>query len=135
MWAVTIAKVRIRRAAAKTPWPRWHLLTFAGPQGGESRGVVDIVAIRKDHGVPYSGTNRGDTLQIILIQVKGGQAAQPTSRDCDRLRRVARRHGACGILLATWQKGKSAKFYSLRTKGNKAERGWEEVTNLVEFFG
>jgi len=59
-WAVTMTKVRIRQAAASTPFPRWHLLTFAGPDGGESRGVVDLIAIRKDHGTPRNGTKRGD---------------------------------------------------------------------------
>jgi hypothetical protein len=48
-WAVTMTKVRIRQAVTKTPFPHCHLLTFAGPDGGESRGVVDLIAIRKDH--------------------------------------------------------------------------------------
>jgi len=74
-WAVTMTKVCIRRATAGRPWPRWHFLSFSGPDGGESRGVVDLIAIRKNHGTPYAGTKRGDTFQIILIQVKGGYAA------------------------------------------------------------
>jgi hypothetical protein len=53
---------------------------------GESRDVVDLVAIRKDHGRPIAGTKRGDALQIILIQVKGGSAAMPTIEDGKRLR-------------------------------------------------
>jgi hypothetical protein len=133
--AVSMAKVRIRQAVIDAPWPHWHLLTFAGPQGGESRGVVDMIAIRKDHGKPYLGTKRGDTFQIILIQVKGGQAARPTDEDRDRLRRVAKRHGACGILLATWQKGKSAQFFALFTKDGRAEEEWIEVDDLTMFFG
>jgi len=120
-WAVTMSKVRIRQAVARTPWPHWHLLTFAGPRGREARGVVDMIAIRKDHGKPYPGTKRGDTLQIILIQVKGGAAARPTVKDGIRLRTVAQRHGARGILLATWKKGKSAKFFSLRTEAGSTE--------------
>src|SRR5271165_4885170 len=74
-WAITMAKVRIRQASAQKPWPRWHLLTFSGREGGESRGVVDLIAIRKDHRQPRGRTKRGDTFQIILIQVKGGFAA------------------------------------------------------------
>ena len=38
-WAVTMTKVCIRRAVASRPWPRWHFLSFSGPDGGESRGV------------------------------------------------------------------------------------------------
>lgn len=128
--AVTMAKLGIRQAVARAPWPHWQLLTFAGAHGGEARGVVDMIAIRKDHGEPYPGTNRGDTFQIILIQIKSGQAAWPTDNDLNRLRKAAKRHGACGILLAKWKKGKSAKFFSLATRA----RDWEEVTDLTEFF-
>ena len=134
-WAVTMSKVRIRQAVARAPWPRWHLLTFNGPEGGESRGVVDMIAIRKDHGGQYAGTKRGDSFQIILIQIKGGQAAKPTKGDCKRLRRVAKRDGACGILLAKWRKGTSARFFSLSPNSDRAKEDWTEVGDLVEFFG
>jgi hypothetical protein len=80
-WAVTMTKVRIRQAVASAPFPRWHLLTFAGPDGGESRGVVDMLAIRKDHSEPPSGAKRGDLFQLVLIQVKGGYAAKPTAEE------------------------------------------------------
>jgi hypothetical protein len=59
-WAVTMAKVRIRRVASRT---RWQLVTFYGKGGGESVGVVDLLAIRKDHGQPVGGIRRGDALQ------------------------------------------------------------------------
>src|SRR5437879_9087483 len=97
-WAVTMAKVRIRRVVSRT---RWQLVTFYGKSGGESVGVVDMLAIRKDHGAPVGAMRRGDALQIILIQVKGGRSAMPTFDDAARLRAVAKRHGACGVLLAT----------------------------------
>ncbi|HLY59363.1 MAG TPA: hypothetical protein VKV95_01210 [Terriglobia bacterium] len=134
-WAVTMAKVRIRQTVGKAPWPRWHLLTFTGPEGGEARGVVDMMAIRKDHGKPFPGTKRGDTFQIILIQVKGGSAARPTDDDRDRLRKVAQRHDACGILLATWKKGKSANFFFLAPKATSAKKDdWQEVSDLADVF-
>ena len=100
-----MAKVRIRQAVASAPFPRWHLLTFAGPSGSESRGVVDMLAIRKDHSEPPASAKRGDLFQIVLIQVNGGFAANPTLEDGARLRIVAKKHGACGVLLATWKKG------------------------------
>lgn len=133
-WAVTMTKVRIRQAVARAPFPRWHLLTFAGPDGGESRGVVDMIAVRKDHDDPPPGTKRGDLFQIILIQVKGGYAATPTAEDGKRLRIVARRHGACGVLLATWKKGAAAKFFSLRRTRNSSG-DWVEVADLKKVFG
>ena len=126
-WAVTMTKVCIRQAVAAAPFPRWHLLTFAGRDGGESRGVVDMIAIRKDHGDPYPGTKRGDLFQIILIQVKGG--AKPTPEDGKRLKIVARRHGACGILLATWKKGRAARFFVLR------QSRWNDLPDLKAVFG
>jgi len=134
-WAVTMTKVRIRQAVAHAPFPRWHFLTFSGPDGGESRGVVDLIAIRKDHSQPRNGLKRGDTFQVILIQVKGGYAAKPTGEDGKRLRIVARRHGACGVLLAAWKKGKAARFYSLRKKASSGAPEWIEVTNLGAIFG
>jgi hypothetical protein len=76
-WAVTMTKVRIRHVLSRT---RWQLVTFCGKAGGESVGVVDLLAVRKDHGKPIAGTKRGDALQIILIQVKGGSAANAHTR-------------------------------------------------------
>jgi hypothetical protein len=57
--------------------------------------------------------------QMILIQVKGGGAAMPTEEDGNRLRAVARRHHACGVLLAAWRKGKAARFFRLRQRHAK----------------
>lgn len=132
-WAVTMTKVCIRQAVASAPFPRWHLLTFSGPDGGESRGVVDMLAIRKDHSVPCAGIKRGDAFQVILIQVKGGNAAKPTAEDGVRLRIVAKRHGACAVLLAAWKKGKAARFYSLSQK-TIAGKEWAEVKDLNAIF-
>lgn len=110
-WAVTMTKVRIRQVVSRT---RWQLVTFYGKSGAESVGVVDILAIRKDHSAPVGAMRRGDALQIILIQVKGGTAPTPTWKDAKRLRAVKKRHGACDVLLATWKKGTGARFFRLR---------------------
>jgi hypothetical protein len=132
-WAVTMTKVRIRQAVAHAPFPRWHFLSFAGPDGGESRGVVDLLAIRKDH-AERKGLKRGDTFQIVLIQVKGGYAAKPTVEDGARLRAVAKLHHAHGVLLASWKKGTAAKFYTLRPKPKAGETDWIEVEDMKEIF-
>jgi hypothetical protein len=73
-----------------------HVLREAG---GEWVGLVDLIAARKDHG---PGTKRGDMLQIILIQVKGGTAPMPTAEDAKRLTAVAKRIHSRHILLTTW---------------------------------
>jgi hypothetical protein len=124
-----MTKVRIRRVASRT---RWQLVTFYGKSGGESVGVVDMLAVRKDHGTPTGIIRRGDALQIILVQVKGGTAAMPTSDDAARLRKVAKRHGACDVLLATWKKGAMPRFFRLRRAS--ARQPWAEVTNLDSVF-
>jgi hypothetical protein len=79
------------------------------------------LAVRKDHGTPMAGTKRGDALQIILIQVKGGSAAMPTTEDGMRLRAVAKRLHARHILLATWRKRSAARFFSYRPRRTKAQ--------------
>lgn len=132
--AVTMTKVRIRQAVARTPFPRWQIVSFSGPAGGESRGVVDLIAIRKDHGSPPNGTKRGDTFQIILIQVKGGYAARPTAEDGKRLRVVARRHHAHHVLLAAKKKGEAARFFSLRPKSVNGKSDWIEVSDMKAIF-
>lgn len=136
-WAVTMAQVGIRQAIADNPWPHWEILKFTGPAGGEAKGVVDLIAVRKDHGEPFlPGTRRGDTLQIILIQAKGGSAARPTEDDAVRLRSVALHHKACHTLLAAWKKGTAAQFFSLRWDSEGRSR-WDPVTvkDLKSIFG
>jgi hypothetical protein len=128
-WAVMMVKVRIRWVTSRT---RWQLVTFYGKSGAESVGVVDLLAVCKDHGEPVPGSKRGDALQIILIQVKGGSAAMPTSEDAARLRAVAKRHCACDVLLATWKKGRMPRFFRLRRAS--AINPWIEITNLDSVF-
>jgi len=123
----------VRQAIQHKPFPRWHFLTFGGPHGRESRGVVDLIAVRKDHSRPRSGLKRGDALQIILIQVKGGSAAKPTAEDAKRLRIVARRHGACEVLHAAWKEGKGARFYSLQKETGALTQ--IEIDDLRAIFG
>ena len=133
-WAVTMTKVAIRQAVARSPFPRWHFVTFGGRGGSESRGIVDLIAIRKDHGTPRKKLKRGDTFQIVLIQVKGGAAAYPTAEDGERLRAVARYYHAHRVLLASWRKGKSAQFFVLRPKASNSKRDWVELPDVRTAF-
>lgn len=131
--AVTMAKVRIRRVVSRT---RWQLVTFYGKRGGESAGIVDMLAIRRDQNAPVGAMRRGDALQIILIQAKGGSAATPTWDDAKRLRAVKKRHGACDVLLATWKKGTgSARFFRLRgVSATDWTDPWKPVKDLDSIF-
>lgn len=92
------------------------------------------MAIRKDHGKPLPGTKRGDNVQIILIQVKGGTAPMPTVEDGNRLRAVARHHRAKRVLLAAWTKGKAARFFRLRQRRANTLGDWIEVEGLNSIF-
>src|SRR4028118_1661207 len=107
-WATTMTKWHIRRVAARV---RWQLVTFNGPTGAESTGIVDLMAVRKNHRESPPGMKRGDAFEIILIQVKGGGAARPTAEDAQRMRATARTLGAQHALLAEWQKGSPVNFY------------------------
>ena len=126
-WAVTMAKVRIRRVVSRT---HWQLVTFYGKGGRESVGVVDLLAIRKNHNAPVGAMKRGDALQIILIQAKGGSARWPTSEDAARLRRVKKLHGACDVLLASWKKGALPIFYRLRNEASATD--WTDPLDSTE---
>jgi hypothetical protein len=126
-WAVTMTKVRIRQVTART---RWQLVTFCGKTGAESRGVVDLMAIRKDHRRSPAGMKRGDAIEIILIQVKGGSASRPTDEDGKRLNAVAKLLKARFVLLATWKKGSQTKFF----QWPKASQEWTEISDLQKVF-
>ncbi len=116
-WAIIMTKWAARFATragrgSKATVKRWQFIHFPGPAGAESRGIVDIVALRRDHRLSTEYA-RGDLFEIILIQVKGGAAARPSTDDVARLRAVARRYRARDTVLASWTKGTSLEFFRL----------------------
>ena len=140
-----MAKVAITLGVKGARGAKWQFANFRGPKGGESVGVVDLVAIRKDHRRPpeLSGVKSGDALQIILIQVKGGSADNPSPGDGVRLRILKEHHRASHVLLASWKPGNSPKrgtttFYALRDEplanAKGLEREWEKV-GVADVFG
>jgi hypothetical protein len=132
-WAVTMTKVRIRRCIAKT---RWQLVTFLGAAGGESVGIVDLLAIRKNHARCEPPHKRGNEFEIVLIQVKGGSAAFPTFEDAKRLRMVARHYRAKNVLLAQWKRGKQVQFFVLRKNYHATMRRdiWIALESPLDVF-
>jgi hypothetical protein len=110
-WARTMTKWLVtytRRKGAK-----WNLVDFGGKTKSEARGIVDLIAIRKDHRQDGPGLKRGDLFEIVLIQTKGGSAPRPTPDDLSRLRRVGRHHKARAIVLAEWQRGEHLELFKL----------------------
>ena len=103
-WAKTMTKVEITKAAKGGV--QWRVIEFNGPKKIESRGIVDIMAIRKDHTSESEEYKRGDIFEIILIQAKGGFAKGPTEADRKRLNVVRKKYGAKHVVLASWKKGR-----------------------------
>lgn len=91
---------------------KWRIVEFGGKTGHESKGIVDMIAIRKDHRAIEEG-HVGDLLEIVLIQVKGGSSPFPTGPDIARLNVVKERHRASQIVLAEWKKGGAPKCFLL----------------------
>jgi hypothetical protein len=119
-WARTMTKWLVtysRRRGA-----RWNLVDFGGKTTAEARGIVDLIAIRKDHRHDGPGLKRGDLFEVVLIQTKGGSAARPTPADAARLSRVARHHRAKAVILAEWRQGKRPALFKLNG------RQWEPVS-------
>jgi hypothetical protein len=117
-WAETMFRALSARVA-----DRWQFVSFRGSGKGEWRGVVDVVAIRKNTVQPkQKRLKRGDLFDIVLVQIKGGTARGPTKDDEKRLRLVARIYNARAIVQFQWRRGKSSKFYVL------TKRGWAAAT-------
>jgi hypothetical protein len=111
-WARTMTKWLVtysRRTGAK-----WQLVEFGGKTKAESAGIVDLIAIRKNHRTATSGLKRGDLFEIVLIQTKGGSARMPTAEDVARLAKVAKHHRAKAVVLAVWQRGEKLELFELK---------------------
>lgn len=111
-WAKTMTSWLITWDRSKGA--RWHIVDFVGPNGCESRGIVDLLAVRKNHSIQDDVVKRGDLLDLVLIQVKGGNARFPTQGDIERLKKVARHHGAKAVVLSEWKRGKCPQLYLLQ---------------------
>jgi hypothetical protein len=131
-WAVRFASTG-KRAGTKAV-KRWQFVAFAGPMGSESRGIVDLIAIRRDHLTSRGALLPGDLFEIVLMQIKGGSASWPTVGDLERLAAVRRHYRARAVVLASWQKGAEPKFYVMRRISHEREKAWREIA-AVEIFG
>jgi hypothetical protein len=132
-WGISIACGG--RAPGGRQLVRWQIVEFPGPSGSESTGIVDALAIRKDHARGRGGLKRGDRLEIVLLQIKGGSARMPSNADVTRLRKVMRLHGASQVVLVQWSRGKHFRYHRLKPYPvAHARPAWEEVSP-VEIFG
>jgi hypothetical protein len=111
-WAKTMTKWLISRN--HDDGAQWHVIDFVGGHKAESRGIVDLLAVRKDHREPSAPLKRGDLFEIVLIQSKGGSAKGPSAGDIERLEIVARKYHAKAVVLAEWKKGKTLQLKKLQ---------------------
>jgi hypothetical protein len=112
-WAETLFRALSARVAK-----RWQFISFRGSGKGEWRGVVDVLAIRKDTTQPSArDLKRGDLFDLVLVQIKGGSAKMPSEDDCRRLQAVAEFYEAKSVVLFTWVKGERAEFSVLQDDG------------------
>lgn len=125
-WARTMTKVIISRNNNKPPF--WHVINFLGAGKQESGGIIDLLAIRKDHG-KASTLPKGDGFEIILVQVKGGSARNPSVADIQRMESVKQRYGAKMVVLSSWRKGSATQ---LRVLSNGV---WGEPVDPDSIFG
>jgi hypothetical protein len=124
-WAEIIFRALSSRVA-----DRWKFVSFRGAGHGEWRGIVDVLALRKNTKLPrQAALKRGDLFDIILIQMKGGGARSPGKIDLQRLRQVARHYHAREVVLFEWRLGISSHFFVLRPRNR-----WEPSTSR-EIFG
>ena len=136
-WATTMTKWRIafetdgkKLGSHLKPSRRWQIVPFPGPNGRESAGIVDLLAIRKDHSRSRGVSKRGDFFEIILIQIKGGGAKRPTQADIKRLRAVSARYHAKEVVLAEWKKGSQPVFFVLDEKKSR----WNQIADPGVLF-
>lgn len=129
--ANTLAKALAQRYAY-----RWQFVDFLGPNGKESAGVVDIVAIRKSSKAQplFEGLKKLDLFDIILIQVKGGSAVRPSTFDVKRLKLVGSQYHAEAIVLFEWNKKTDKKKGVARFSELDDRDVWVETT-AVKLFG
>ena len=53
---------------------RWRFESFCGRKGRPPAGIVDAIAMRKDH--RGEDGSRGVRFEFILVQMKGGNAPE-----------------------------------------------------------
>lgn len=119
------------RALSNRVAKRWRFVSFRGLGGGEWRGVVDVLGVRKNTGLSdHPVLKAGDLFDVVLIQMKGGSARPPSPEDIRRLRAVKRHYRADQIILFSWKRKKECTFRVL-------ERGttWSEPLRAEDLFG
>ncbi len=122
-WAETMFRALTWRVAR-----RWRFVSFRGAKGGEWRGVVDVLAVRKRATPSANGRSEaGDLFEFVLVQLKGGQAPPPSSDDIRRLKAVAKHYRAKAVVLYSWNRGKVSSYQRLNRRGEWVASTAQEI--------
>jgi hypothetical protein len=112
-WARIMAKWTITHSSKGGV--KWQVVQFNGKGGQESAGIVDLLAIRKNHKPSDAQMKRGDLFEMILVQVKGGSARAPSQCDIARMLAVKNHHKADRLVQIEWKKGSVLRCIDLET--------------------
>lgn len=126
-WSTTMTRWLISYC---TSGKAWQVVGFSGKAGGESAGIVDLVAIRRNYNRKLNNIRPGDVFEMIFIQIKGGNAPWPSVTDVARLRTTAAHHRAMAVLLCEWKKGSRPVVYMLR-RSRRSSRNIRHIWALV----
>jgi hypothetical protein len=102
-----------RRAKTLVKWKLkkrgYRSVSFEGKRGGEPKGIVDLVAIRK---IPIKSY---DKMEILLLQVKGSKIRTPTILMEERIR-LLKAAKNCEIIpvIAVYKQGELPKLKFLK---------------------
>lgn len=125
-WARTMAKWTITQSSKGGV--KWQVVQFNGKGGQESKGIVDMLAIRKNHRPTDAQIKRGDLFEMILVQVKGGSARAPSQAAIARMLAVKNHHKADRLIQIEWKRGCVLRCIDLET-GN--EHPAKEIFGVV----
>lgn len=107
---------------------RWRFVSFRGAGGGEWRGIVDVLGIRKDTSKSdHRLLKAGDLFEIVLVQMKGGSSRPPTEPEICRLRSVAKRYRAKDVVLFSWRRGEVCRFQRLGPRDQWVDSSAKEI--------
>ena len=105
--AVEATKLQIERTNSSTA--KYQFVEFSGPNGGDSNGIVDLLAIKKNRNKKENkkhGLSNADLLDIIQIQVKGRGSRPPKNDDKKRMKKIAKYYKFKETLLSRWDPSK-----------------------------
>ena len=125
--AMEATKLRILQIDRKNDAPNSQFVEFRGKVDGESNGIIDLLTIKKNRDKQLNkkhGLDDGDLLDIIHIQVKGGDSNRPKPNDVKRMKIVSKFYHCRETLLSEWN---PAKFSEVRFSRLNSQNEWIQI--------